>query len=1797
MQFKRIALVISVLLLVTIMPYLPVFEMKLSEHTRFEDVDRDESFPEVDESGSGMDDPDWNRDSDKDGLSDGEEKDWLDPEDFPGWMENLIKWETGDLDGDGIPNNMDEDMDGDGIPDGADPNPVHRDDLIGDRIPIDNFYNALDREELNRIVFRVSPADDPRYWRATTYDTYVPSGYSSGLWTKSSTKLYDTGNDGGVSYADAPVKFASSRDLTYTIVFQNDSGDDTYIPTALYTKRVNGAVYVDEAGVIRHDGRGGFHTSEALKSYSFTTTEYAYLAGQMRSAVLPPVTDTYKNYREYPRDLYNTPGNLEHRVVELANNITANISSPYEQALAIATYLREKYYFNMKARPAARGYDGVDYFLFVSKQGKCTNFASAFIMLARIKGIPSRLAVGFALGELDGTGSRVVKLNHAHAWPEVYLKDVGWIPFEPTSSRIVQDGETGANSQGSDPTVQNGGDGGGSTEGDEADTDGDGLPDHFENIIGTDPFNNDTDGDLIPDGPELYGYDTDPLSRDTDGDGLSDHLEITGWTIRIDPVPGGLNITKHVFSDPLLVDTEGDGLNDSREYFHGTDPDDIDTDMEGVSDLDEVTGWDVVVNTSHGKEHLRAGSDPTIRDTDSDGVLDDDEFKLGSNATDPDTDGGGAPDGIEFINENNLLDPSDDSQFMDSDRDGLTDWEEMEGWDVNITGREGYHVDSSPFDSDSDDDGLNDWWEFFLGIDPRLQDTDTDGLTDHYEYYGEDIVVTVAGEEIVHHNTSDPLNNDTDADGLTDDVEFNLDNGHRTDPRRNDTDQDGILDPDDPFPTIRAYRDVEISIEIIDYETDVQKGDTLHVHGRVTSSNGTALPDVGLELLVEENRASRRIGRSGTNETGEFSFAADVMSVQPGAALFRVRSLESYSREEVYRSNTSGSFTVDIYSASRITHNMPSTVGKSKHLEFDVNILDLGNLGIVNGTLRVEWNGSEIFNSLSDTGRFHIDHEVVYPEGDHVLRFIFPGNDHVFPGSITTGIKVLTDRIWLNISVPSRSDVDGEFQIHGNITGMVSGENTPPTGESVGAYLGYPDGISNLICEGTIEGDGSFLLQCTLDPSTARAGPCEIYVAYPGNISLLYPVMKEHSTMELRGFSYISLQEKQVFRGRNFSVSGRLVGNTGENLSGMAVDIRLDGVHAGSAVTSRNGIFSLMLFTKEDESLGPHGVTASFNGTVGVPDAPEYYGTAASTIYQVTARTNLSMEDVMGFRGGEAVITGRLSIDHDEMHGDRVIRLFRNGLFEGTTRTGPDGTFSFVLSLDENEPLGSSWLLAIFEAEGYYGYSSAEAQLLVRTNISITVEEREVFRHAPGNSGNEVASTVEIAGRLEGVELSADGNGLPVSIHWDGKLLVELETDTSGAFSYNYTLDYDQSYGDIAVRAEFYGAREYAPAWEEAAFKVMANTSVVIEEVIDTVRGQYVTVSGTLRDDLGEPVLAGNVELSLNNSILGTIHLTDLHHSGDLNDSMNDPPDTAVVINALIPHSIMHGENSLALAFDGTEHLSPSRDEHGIVVYAPTVLGITASREVPRGGGMEVVVTLTDENGSPLFNRVVEILVDGEVEKTRRTDENGRFYAYLPYPSDAGDSVTVSARYSGGKDTLPSSSKEIIVKEKKVEKFPWAVAGISVVVLIVGALLGMRWFRESTPTPGEVLQEGSHRLDRGEDYRETVKWMFSSMRDSLVDHDYLVPGHLTAREFNKALRSALFVDREQVNALTDLFEQARYSPHEPLPGVVEEHRTLLNEILLDMEAGFVPLRRPGKKSERIFEMIDRIREKIWGKSA
>jgi hypothetical protein len=134
--------------------------------------------------------------------------------------------------------------------------------------------------------------------------------------------------------------------------------------------------------------------------------------------------------------MYTQLPKLDPRIAKLAQSITQGKTTMYDKVVALETYLRSHYTYNVNIhRPSEE--EGVAWFLFdnPNKDGFCNYFSSAMTVMARSLGIPARVTVGYTSGTYDGKNKQsVIRGTDAHSWTQVYFAGYGWINFEPSAS-------------------------------------------------------------------------------------------------------------------------------------------------------------------------------------------------------------------------------------------------------------------------------------------------------------------------------------------------------------------------------------------------------------------------------------------------------------------------------------------------------------------------------------------------------------------------------------------------------------------------------------------------------------------------------------------------------------------------------------------------------------------------------------------------------------------------------------------------------------------------------------------------------------------------------------------------------------------------------------------------------------------------------------------------------------------------------------------------------------------------------------------------------------------------------------------------------------------------------------------------------------------------------------------------------------------------------------------------------------------------------------------------------------------
>lgn len=154
--------------------------------------------------------------------------------------------------------------------------------------------------------------------------------------------------------------------------------------------------------------------------------------------------DVFDEYSDYVNETYLSISDDDRSMIEDFLNESGlgsllygtafdedEIVSGYQKATLVAEYLRNNFTYSLNA---ANGREDALYsFLNTTKSGHCALYASSMTLVMRSMGIPARYCTGFVVTPTGDTPT-VLRSKNLHAWCEVYLNELGWVTFDPTSS-------------------------------------------------------------------------------------------------------------------------------------------------------------------------------------------------------------------------------------------------------------------------------------------------------------------------------------------------------------------------------------------------------------------------------------------------------------------------------------------------------------------------------------------------------------------------------------------------------------------------------------------------------------------------------------------------------------------------------------------------------------------------------------------------------------------------------------------------------------------------------------------------------------------------------------------------------------------------------------------------------------------------------------------------------------------------------------------------------------------------------------------------------------------------------------------------------------------------------------------------------------------------------------------------------------------------------------------------------------------------------------------------------------------
>ncbi|MEW6716301.1 MAG: transglutaminase domain-containing protein [Chloroflexota bacterium] len=296
-------------------------------------------------------------------------------------------------------------------------------DYYGDELPLGRG-NLLSNEPVLMVEAPQRPIEGVKYyWRARVFDLY-----EKGVWSSSLLEIQDISPNQPFdllypSYAGRwEANFRITAQQSYSTLFY--PGQPLWVSRPAQVKfDYNPDGTIDIGVIIAQPPLRPGDMYETKASLSAPTV------AQLRSAG--------KEYPPWILERYlQLPANITPRTHALAHQIAEGYDNPYDIVEAITSYLRLHIQYNETLPSIPLNREPIDWMLFDLQQGFCNYYASAEVILLRILGIPARIAVGYAQGERSPENDvYIVRQRDAHAWPEVYFPNFGWVEFEPTVSQ------------------------------------------------------------------------------------------------------------------------------------------------------------------------------------------------------------------------------------------------------------------------------------------------------------------------------------------------------------------------------------------------------------------------------------------------------------------------------------------------------------------------------------------------------------------------------------------------------------------------------------------------------------------------------------------------------------------------------------------------------------------------------------------------------------------------------------------------------------------------------------------------------------------------------------------------------------------------------------------------------------------------------------------------------------------------------------------------------------------------------------------------------------------------------------------------------------------------------------------------------------------------------------------------------------------------------------------------------------------------------------------------------------------
>lgn len=1352
-----------------------------------------------------------------------------------------------------------------------------------------------------------------------------------------------------------------------------------------------------------------------------------------------------------------------------------------------------------------------------------------------------------------------------------------------------------------------------------------------EAALGTNPYLLDTDGDGLPDAWEfLHGTcflatgvaSPNPVLADADADPDLDRLtNLQEYAVGRTAGAFGTN--------PCLADTDLGGLDDGEEAFLRLNPlrspddattseaGDVDTDGDGVRDIDEIMG----------------GTDPLSVDTDHDGLLDGNDLRFTIQVGDD------LPAAAQHLRERGIVYTRQETEGglllvfkgeasggthpakASSVNDGIPD-----GWKLGYGLRTDQkradllvrYVHARPAWWVEPVHGV--WW---WGLPPTgtvplgTRDADQDGLDD---FNGEDPVPAARHSCCLSRTHPTTAADDDEAWILA--QAYGEDAGNPLAARNGwstaDYDTNGVLDAHDRIPTATTLLSIEQPAgTALASGSILRKGEAApfvatgrvltDCRGAFTCTSGTPVANRAVALFLEAPHNTVALGYAVTGSDGWFSIPACVCAphayqhATPGIAIL----------------NTVSGTASWTHPAQDVPHGEHRLTARS-------------------------FNSTSTF--WNDPSR-----DATHPQWVSIPATF---NGRPITSHATAG----------STSSPWAVTLGSATQMRVSTAPHVPWSSTART---LAADIELEDATGRpLVDEEVLV---SFAGQTLTSPRTGPEGRAQVVFSIPSTVSLEAPVRATFAGHEpillasqaasapvtVQGPSGISLEPvaSRVGTGDQLVVRGRLTATT-EGLAGQTVQLTLaaqdvGGAVAASALTGGDGAFSFTI-----------PVPPTFRGEAAL--RLHYAGdplhapseASASTTVLMGTRINVVALPTHVNAGTPFLVQGKLS--------DAAGRLLHGHTVELRPPTGPrlqvlthEGAFRLSVTLANNTAPGPVALLLVHPAQ----QDHAESHL----DVTLRLTRPTTIGMPPGTAPR--GSESPIRGHL----LDAAGSplgGQDITVRMHGRDVGRAVTDAAGAFTVAWAVPSNASLGPAVLVANFAGSQDgrFGANQSTSTWTIRDASELVVDAPSGPMARDALSVQGLLRTHAGSPIPDAEIILRESKIVLARANTSDLgrwslrfslppnrsaadhsftvHYAGNETLARAQAPaqvrsQAATIIDAVVPPVLGRGQTAeipisvrerggppvqdpwltwrigpsngsarldslgvlaiplppdlplgptrLVIEYAGDAYRVASRNESTPIIRAAAHLQLVEPIP-PLGPGESSLVRarLTGPDGEPVAGQTVALVLDPQGAPLLGTTDANGVVAFPVTASGAGE-TGFSLRFAGNEALAPTSlSNTVHVVAPGLPKATQAALALSLVAFCAAlALGGWLWLR-FRPLMGvrESLRRAVDQLVAGDDASAAILLAYQKLSNTLQKYGYMERGSETAAEFLHGLLKFLPTRRDYVSTLTDLFDRARYGEAALTIDDRQDALACLRGLLLDVDGLILSLRRraPGVPS-------------------